>query len=68
MKRLWLIAHCAILLGGLFLVPASAHEVRPGYIEINESARDRFEIILKQPVRSAGCRCRCRIGPAPGIS
>lgn len=28
-----------------------AHEVRPGYIEINEQARDVFHIIWKQPVR-----------------
>ena len=65
MKRLWPIAHCAILLGGLFLVPASAHEVRPGYIEINESARDRFEIIWKQPVRSAGVGAVAGLGLRP---
>ena len=28
-----------------------AHEVRPGYIEINETAPDEFAIIWKQPVR-----------------
>ena len=37
-----------------FLVPAHTHEVRPGYIEITEVARDSFDIVWKQPVRSAG--------------
>lgn len=35
-------------------LPATAHEVRPGYIEINETAPDRFDIIWKQPVRDLG--------------
>ncbi|MDC0131729.1 HupE/UreJ family protein [Alphaproteobacteria bacterium] len=30
---------------------ASAHEVRPGYIEIQEKAADAFQISWKQPVR-----------------
>lgn len=45
------------LMAGLWLAmpvgPAAAHEVRPGYIEINETARERFEIAWKQPVRDA---------------
>ena len=65
MKRLSLIALFAILLGGLFLVPATGHEVRPGYIEINESARDSFEIIWKQPVRSAGVGAVAGLGLRP---
>lgn len=31
--------------------PAQAHEVRPGYIEITETAPDVFDIKWKQPVR-----------------
>lgn len=42
-----------LVLGGL-ATPAPAHEVRPGYIEINETAPDRFTIIWKQPVRDLG--------------
>jgi len=36
---------------GLCLSPVSAHEVRPGYIEITETSRDVFDINWKQPVR-----------------
>ena len=32
-------------------MPAQAHEVRPGYIEINETAPDTYQVIWKQPVR-----------------
>ncbi len=41
------------LLLGLILAatPLAAHEVRPGYIEINETARNHFAVIWKQPVR-----------------
>ncbi len=35
----------------LALTPVDAHEVRPGYIEINEVAPDSYQIIWKQPVR-----------------
>lgn len=38
------------LLTGYFM-PAQAHEVRPGYIEINETAPDTYQVIWKQPVR-----------------
>ena len=41
MRQVWLMARRVILLGALLLVPAAAHEVRPGYIEINETERDR---------------------------
>lgn len=46
-----------VLLAGVFApvyAPGNAHEVRPGYIEINERAPDRFDIIWKQPVRDLG--------------
>tara|TARA_B110000971_G_C19967402_1_gene480945 strand:+ start:211 stop:1218 length:1008 start_codon:yes stop_codon:yes gene_type:complete len=33
------------------LAPAQAHEVRPGYIEITETAPDTYQVIWKQPVR-----------------
>ena len=33
------------------LAPAQAHEVRPGYIEISETAPDTYQVIWKQPVR-----------------
>jgi len=35
-----------------FDVPASAHEVRPAYLEIDETAANRFDVLWKQP--SAG--------------
>jgi hypothetical protein len=34
------------------IIPASAHEVRPAYLEINETSPNRFEVLWKQP--SAG--------------
>ncbi len=34
-----------------FILPAAAHEVRPGYIEINQMAGDEYRVIWKQPVR-----------------
>src|SRR5438105_397900 len=43
-----------LLLSGFFLsgAPASAHEVRPAYLEIDETAPNRFDVLWKQP--SAG--------------
>lgn len=49
----------------LLTLPAMAHEVRPGYIEITETARDRFDIIWKQPVRSAGVAAVAGLGLRP---
>lgn len=48
-----------------FLVPAAAHEVRPGYIEITEGAPDSFDIVWKQPVRSAGANAVAGLGLRP---
>ena len=48
-----------------FLIPAHAHEVRPGYIEITEVARDSFDIVWKQPVRSAGANAVAGLGLRP---
>lgn len=56
----WIIA-----LGIFCLPPAKAHEVRPGYIEITETERDRFDIIWKQPVRSAGRGAVAGLGLRP---
>lgn len=59
----------AALLGLLGVMPphntAQAHEVRPGYIEITETSRDRFDIIWKQPVRSAGVAAVAGLGLRP---
>ncbi|MGB0478354.1 MAG: HupE/UreJ family protein, partial [Parvibaculales bacterium] len=65
MRQVWLMARRVILLGALLLAPAAAHEVRPGYIEINETERDRFEVIWKQPVRSAGVGAVAGLGLRP---
>ncbi len=35
------------------VVPASAHEVRPGYLELNEAEPGTFEVVWKQPRRGA---------------
>lgn len=40
-----------LLLAVLAAAPAAAHEVRPGYLEITETARDAFAVVWKQPVR-----------------
>ena len=42
----------ALCLVALMAWPVAAHEVRPGYIELTETARDTYAIIWKQPVRS----------------
>ncbi|MCY3965326.1 MAG: HupE/UreJ family protein [Acidobacteria bacterium] len=34
-------------------VPANGHEVRPGYLELNEVEAGRFEVVWKQPRRGA---------------
>lgn len=34
-------------------VPASAHEVRPGYLELNEGEPGTFDVVWKQPRRGA---------------
>jgi hypothetical protein len=65
MKRFWRLARRVILLSALFLWPATAHEVRPGYIEITETERDKFDIIWKQPVRSAGVGAVAGLGLRP---
>lgn len=64
------------LLSGLFfalfltalagaVMPAAAHEVRPGYIELTETARDTYRVIWKQPVRDAGREAVAGLGLRP---
>lgn len=61
--RFWLASALLLFIGaGL---PASGHEVRPGYIEINETAPDVFKIIWKQPVRDLGPREVAGLGLRP---
>ena len=55
----------SLMLMAFFWGAASAHEVRPGYIEITETARDNFDIIWKQPVRSAGVNAVAGLGLRP---
>ncbi len=59
---LWLFI---LAVSAAFIAPATAHEVRPGYIEITETARDRFDIVWKQPVRSAGASAVAGLGLRP---
>jgi hydrogenase/urease accessory protein HupE len=35
----------------LAAAPAAAHELRPGYLEIRETAPDRYRVLWKQPAR-----------------
>ncbi len=32
-------------------VPAAAHELRPGYLELRETTVDRYHVVWKQPAR-----------------
>ena len=38
-------------ISNLLLHPASAHEVRPSYFELNENRVGEFEVLLKTPMR-----------------
>lgn len=66
MRRIWSPVFLAVF---AFAFPLSfqlqAHEVRPGYIDIRETERDRFDIIWKQPVRSAGANAVAGLGLRP---
>lgn len=44
----------AILLLALFAQPASAHEIRPAYLEITETAPQTFDIVWKTPAVQGG--------------
>ena len=41
----------AVILCTLVVLPAAAHEVRPGYLAINETAADEFRVQWKVPAR-----------------
>jgi hypothetical protein len=41
----------ASLLAVLAGAPATAHELRPGYLELRETAPDRYRVLWKQPAR-----------------
>ena len=41
----------ASLLAALAGAPATAHELRPGYLELRETAADRYRVLWKQPAR-----------------
>ncbi len=47
MSRLLAMLALAVLLAG----SAAAHEVRPAYLALRETAPDRFEVLLKVPTR-----------------
>lgn len=47
MSRLFVVLALAVLLAG----SAAAHEVRPAYLALRETAPDRFEVIFKVPTR-----------------
>ena len=64
MRRGAFAALALVFLAGL-LGPAAAHEVRPGYIELTETARDAYKVIWKQPVRSAGRSAVAGLGLRP---
>jgi hypothetical protein len=51
----------ASLLAGLVAVPAAAHELRPGYLQMRETSADRYEVLWKQPARG---ELRLAIDPA----
>ena len=41
----------AFVLVTLLAAPASAHELRPGYLDVQETAADRYRVVWKQPAR-----------------
>ena len=58
-------AMAVLVFAGLTALPLHAHEVRPGHIGIEETARDNFEIVWKQPVRDLGPRQVAGLGLRP---
>ena len=50
MKRLTLRALASLLALLLIIAPGSAHEIRPGYMEITEEKNGTIQILWKQPV------------------
>ena len=50
----WAAVWLGLLLVTLIGAAAAAHEVRPGYLELSESAPNRFAVVWKQPLRAGG--------------
>ena len=44
-------ARAAVFMFLFFTATAGAHEVRPGYLQLNETAADQFEVFWKVPAR-----------------
>ncbi len=49
MRRAWLVG--VIILTLIVASPASAHEVRPGYLELLQTGADAFDVLWKVPAR-----------------
>ena len=49
MRRAWLVG--GIILTLIMASPASAHEVRPGYLELRQTGADTFDVLWKVPAR-----------------
>ena len=41
----------AIVLLLLYALPGMAHEVRPGYLEVTETAPERYQVLWKVPMK-----------------
>ena len=52
MRRIFHILSWLLIISGLWLASfaASAHEVRPAFLKLNETAADEFSVLWKQPV------------------
>ncbi len=49
MRRAWLVG--GIILTLIMAFPASAHEVRPGYLELRQTGADTFDVLWKVPAK-----------------
>ena len=50
-RRPWLVFFVGLALVGLAPPASSAHEIRPGYLEIRQVDAERFEVLWKKPAR-----------------
>ncbi len=55
MRRLWK-TPLGWLVATLLVQPATAHEMRPGYLEIRESAPETYDVLWKVPARGTDAR------------
>jgi len=65
MRQLCLAFAGPLLMAMMAVTPLKAHEVRPGHIGIEETAKDIFEIVWKQPVRDLSPRQVAGLGLRP---